>query len=82
MGQHLYTKLIYAVGYLKEHPNNPIRLEELAAFSNVEELQTNAEMLAAFRAHEKVMYDEKTDLYQYKVGLPFAVRQCARSCTD
>lgn len=69
VGQHLYTKIIYAVGYLKEHPNNPIRLEELAAFSNVEELQHNADMLAAFRAHEKVLYDEKMDLYSYKVNL-------------
>lgn len=67
VGRHLGTQILYAVGYLKEHPNNPIRLEELAAFSRVNELQHNSELLAAFRAHDKVNYDEKLDLYSYKV---------------
>lgn len=67
VGRHFHTQLLYAVGYLKEHPNNPIRLEELAAFSRVNELNHNSELLAAFRAHDKVNYDEKLDLYSYKV---------------
>lgn len=67
VGRHFGTQILYAVGYLKEHPNNPIRLEELAAFSRVNELQHNSELLAAFRAHDKVNYDEKLDLYSYKV---------------
>lgn len=67
VGRHFHTQILYAVGYLKEHPNNPIRLEELAAFSRVNELQHNSELLAAFRAHDKVNYDEKLDLYSYKV---------------
>jgi transcription initiation factor TFIIE subunit beta len=69
VGRHLHTQVLYAVGYLKEHPNNPIRLEELAAFSGVSELQHNSELLAAFRAHDKVNYDEKLDLYSFKVLL-------------
>lgn len=44
-----------------------MRLEDLAAYSGVEELQTNATLLAAFKTHEKVLYDERTDLYSYKV---------------
>lgn len=65
-GQHFHTQLIYAVGYLKEHPNTPMRLEELAIYSKVEDLLHNADLLAAFRTHEKVQWDEKTDLYSYK----------------
>ena len=71
IGHHIHTQLIYAVGYLKEHSANPIRLEELAAFSGIEELQHNHDLLAAFKAHEKVKYDEKTDLYSYKVRLSY-----------
>jgi len=71
-GQHYQTQIIYAVGYLKERPNQPIRLEDLAAFARVDELQHNAEMLAAFKAHERIVYDEKTDLYSYKPD--FAIR--------
>lgn len=69
VGRHFHTQLLYAVGYLKEHPNNPIRLEELSAFSRVYELEHNSELLAAFRAHEKVNYDEKLGLYSYKVRI-------------
>ena len=71
-GQHSHTQLIYAVGYLKEHPNTPMRLEDLAIYSKVEDLLHNADLLAAFRTHEKVQWDEKTDLYSYKV--------CFRAC--
>ena len=45
-----------------------MRLEDLAIYSRVEELLRSAELLAAFRAHEKVKWDEKTDLYSYKVS--------------
>lgn len=44
-----------------------MRLEDLAIYSRVEELLRNADLVAAFRAHEKVKWDEKTDLYSYKV---------------
>jgi len=65
VGRHWATQLLYAVGFLKQHAH-PIRLEDLAIRSNVEGLMTNVELLESFKAHERVLYDEKTGLYRYK----------------
>lgn len=45
----------------------PIRLEDLAIRSNVDSLLSNAELLSNFEKHERVLLDEKTGLYSYKV---------------
>lgn len=53
-----------------------MRLEDLAIHSTVEALTTNQELFDSFRTHERVIFDEKTGLYSYKVrfvvtSLPF-----------
>lgn len=68
VGRHWATQLHYAVDYLKRH-GNPIRLEDLAIHSNVEALLSNAELLANFEGHDKVLKDQRTGLYSYKVRL-------------
>ena len=68
VGRHWATQLLYAVDFLKRH-GDPIRLEDLAIRSNVEGLLSNAELLKSFEAHERVLRDEKTGLYSYKVSI-------------
>ena len=46
-----------------------MRLEDLAIHSTVEALTTNQELFDSFRTHERVIHDEKTGLYSYKVRL-------------
>lgn len=52
----------------KQSHGNPIRLEDLAIHSKVEALTTNHELYQSFKAHERVIFDEKTGLYSYKVS--------------
>lgn len=66
VGRYLQTQLLFAVNFLKNH-GSPIRLEDLAITSNVEGLLTNAELLNMFHGHERVIVDDKTGLYSYKV---------------
>lgn len=66
VGHHFHTQLIYAVSYLKDK-NAPTRLEDLAVHSRVEALLNNEELLAALKAHDKIRFDEKTELFSYKV---------------
>lgn len=44
------------------------RLEDLAIKSGNDDLLSNADFLAIFKAHDKVAVDEKTGLYRYKAG--------------
>jgi transcription initiation factor TFIIE subunit beta len=67
VGRHWATQLYTAVHFLKNH-GNPIRLEDLALTSGVEALLGNVELLESFRNHERVVVDERTGLYSYKVG--------------
>ncbi|SGY11758.1 BQ5605_C011g06263 [Microbotryum silenes-dioicae] len=66
IGRHWKTQLVSAVHFLKQHAR-PIRLEDLALLSGVEALLSNAELLSNFRSHEKVVVDDKTGLFSYKV---------------
>lgn len=46
--------------------NAPMRLEDLALITGIP-LTTDAELLTRFKAHDRVLYDAKTDLYSYRV---------------
>ena len=52
---------------LKENPSVH-RLDDLAIRSGNDDLTTNADLLAKFKLHERVAYDEKTKLFRYKAG--------------
>ncbi|GAA5990424.1 hypothetical protein JCM10908_007365 [Rhodotorula pacifica] len=65
VGRHWQTQLALSVAFLKQH-NAPIRLEDLAIRSGVEHLLTNPELLQGLRAHERVRFDERTQLVSYK----------------
>jgi transcription initiation factor TFIIE subunit beta len=43
-----------------------MRLQDIAIVTNTP-LDTHALLLEKFKAHDKVQYDSKTDLYSYKV---------------
>jgi len=45
-----------------------MRLQDLAIVTNTP-LDTDSMLLEKFKAHEKIQWDQKTDLYSYKVGL-------------
>lgn len=66
VGRHWQTQLAIAVAFLKQH-NAPIRLEDLAIRSGVEHLLTNPELQQGLRQHERVRFDERTQLVSYKV---------------
>ena len=51
-----------------------MRLEDLAIHSTVEALTTNQELFDSFHSHERVVHDEKTGLYSYKVRHSFSPR--------
>ncbi|KAF7759687.1 hypothetical protein Agabi119p4_11382 [Agaricus bisporus var. burnettii] len=63
-GTNVNTQLVYAVSHLKS-THNPMRLQDIAIVTNTP-LDTNHLLLEKFKAHDKVQYDPKTDLYSYK----------------
>ena len=68
VGRHWQTQLAIAVAFLKQH-NAPIRLEDLAIRSGVEHLLTSPELQQGLRHHERVRFDERTQLVSYKVSV-------------
>lgn len=46
----------------------PTRMEDIIIQGEIPDLETNLEMFEAFSKHERVRYDEKTQLWNYKVG--------------
>ncbi|KAF8970698.1 transcription initiation factor IIE subunit beta [Flammula alnicola] len=63
-GTNINTQLVYAVNHLKGTPN-PMRLQDLAIVTETA-LDTDPVLLEKFKAHDKIQYDPKTDLYSYK----------------
>ncbi|KAG9219268.1 hypothetical protein CCMSSC00406_0001678 [Pleurotus cornucopiae] len=63
-GTNVNTQLVYAVNYLKSTPN-PMRLQDIAIVTNIP-LDVDRVLLEKFKAHDKVQWDPKTDLYSYK----------------
>ncbi|GAA5853307.1 hypothetical protein JCM3766R1_001316 [Sporobolomyces carnicolor] len=65
VGRHWQTQLVLAVNFLKQL-NRPIRLEDLAITSGIEALLHNYELLNALKHHDRVRYDDRTQLFHYK----------------
>lgn len=65
VGRHWQTQLVLAVNFLKQL-NRPIRLEDLALTSGIESLLHNYELVEALKAHDRVRYDPRTELVQYR----------------
>ncbi|KAG8905173.1 hypothetical protein FRB99_000587 [Tulasnella sp. 403] len=59
------TQLAFALDYLKKS-QNPIRLEDLAVYSNVPSLITDATLLAAFESDPNVNKNPNNGLYTWK----------------
>ncbi|KAL5478921.1 TFA2 [Sanghuangporus weigelae] len=68
-GTDINTQIVYAVDHLK-HNGNPMRLQDLAIVTNTP-LDTNPTLLQRFKAHDRVVYDLKTDLYSYRHDFTF-----------
>ncbi|PAV15832.1 transcription initiation factor IIE subunit beta [Pyrrhoderma noxium] len=68
-GTDINTQIVYAVNHLK-HTGNPMRLQDLAIVTSTQ-LDTNATLLERFKAHDRVVYDPKTDLYSYRHDFTF-----------
>ena len=62
MGQHLYTQLTYAVGYLKSH-TEPMPAEEIARFLSI---TTTPAFLHLLQNNPKITYHSDTDLYEFR----------------
>lgn len=56
---------MYLVNHLKS-TGNPTRLQDLAILTNIP-VDSTPTLLEKFRAHDRVVYDPKTDLYSYRV---------------
>ncbi|TFK71558.1 transcription initiation factor IIE subunit beta, partial [Pluteus cervinus] len=63
-GTNVNTQLLYAVNHLKS-TQNPMRLQDIAIVTNTP-LDSDHVLLEKFKAHEKIHWDPKTDLYSYK----------------
>lgn len=63
-GTNVNTQLVYAVDYLKSTPN-PTRLQDIALLTGTPLLEDPV-LLEKFKAHDRVQYNPKTDLYSYK----------------
>ncbi|KAJ7275460.1 transcription initiation factor IIE subunit beta [Mycena haematopus] len=63
-GNNINTQLVYAVEYLKGTPN-PTRLQDIALLTNTPLLEDPV-LLEKFKAHDRIEYNPKTDLYSYK----------------
>jgi len=77
-GQNVNTQLVYAVNHLKSN-GNPMRLQDLAIITSTP-LDTDKVLLDKFKAHDRVLYDHKTDLYSYRHD--FNVRSKAALLTE
>lgn len=64
-GTDVNTQLVYAVNHLKS-TGNPMRLQDLAIMTQIP-LDTDRVLFEKFKAHDRVIYDPKTDLYSYRV---------------
>ncbi|PPQ85747.1 hypothetical protein CVT25_003065 [Psilocybe cyanescens] len=58
-GNNINTQLVYA------STPNPMRLQDLAIVTNTP-LDTDPILLEKFKAHDRIQWDPKTDLYSYK----------------
>ncbi|KAJ6604215.1 hypothetical protein DFH09DRAFT_1121988 [Mycena vulgaris] len=63
-GNNVNTQLVYAVDYLKSTPN-PTRLSDIALLTNTPLLEDPV-LLEKFKAHDRILWNPKTDLYSYK----------------
>ncbi|KAF8889021.1 transcription initiation factor IIE subunit beta [Infundibulicybe gibba] len=63
-GTNVNTQLVYAVNHLKSTPN-PMRLQDIAIVTSTP-LDTDHVLLEKFKAHDRIAWDPKTDLYSYK----------------
>ncbi|KAG5353052.1 Transcription initiation factor IIE subunit beta [Termitomyces sp. T112] len=63
-GLNVNTQLVYAVNHLKG-TQNPMRLQDIAIVTNTP-LDTDLVLLEKFKAHDRIIWDPKTDLYSYK----------------
>ncbi|EPS97328.1 hypothetical protein FOMPIDRAFT_1052540 [Fomitopsis schrenkii] len=77
-GTNVNTQLVYLVNHLKS-TGNPTRLQDLAILTNIP-VDTTPTLLEKFRAHDRVVYDPKTDLYSYRHD--FNVRNKAALLTE
>ncbi|KAH9964900.1 transcription initiation factor IIE subunit beta [Russula dissimulans] len=63
-GTDVNTQLLYAINHLKAN-NGPMRLDDLAIRTQTP-LDTDSILFEKFRAHERVEFDPKTNLYSFK----------------
>ncbi|KAH9986211.1 transcription initiation factor IIE subunit beta [Russula compacta] len=63
-GTDVNTQLLYAINYLKTN-NGPMRLDDLAIRTQTP-IDTDKILFEKFRAHERVEFDPKTNLYSFK----------------
>ncbi|EGN94887.1 hypothetical protein SERLA73DRAFT_187980 [Serpula lacrymans var. lacrymans S7.3] len=68
-GTNVNTQLVYAINHLKS-TQNPMRLQDLAIVTNTP-LDTDFVLLEKFRAHDRIQWDPKTDLYSYRHDFNF-----------
>ncbi|KAH7907383.1 hypothetical protein BJ138DRAFT_1160306 [Hygrophoropsis aurantiaca] len=68
-GSNVNTQLVYAIDHLKSTPN-PMRLQDIAMMTNTP-LDTDMVLLEKFKAHDRIQYDPKTDLYSYRHDFNF-----------
>jgi len=60
-GQNVNTQLVYVVNHLKS-TGNPMRLQDLVIITSTP-IDTDKVLQEKFRAHDRVVYNPKTDLY-------------------
>ncbi|KAG6812241.1 hypothetical protein H0H92_003781 [Tricholoma furcatifolium] len=63
-GVNINTQLVYAVNHLKG-THNPMRLQDIAIVTDTP-LDTDPVLREKFKAHDRILWDPKTDLYSYK----------------
>ncbi|KAJ2936145.1 hypothetical protein H1R20_g949, partial [Candolleomyces eurysporus] len=68
-GLNVNTQLVYAVSFMKGK-HNPMRLEDIAMLTETP-LDTDSVLREKFKAHDKIQYDPKTNLYSYKHDFTF-----------
>ncbi|KAH9976695.1 transcription initiation factor IIE subunit beta [Lactifluus volemus] len=68
-GTDVNTQLLYAINHLKAN-NGPMRLDDLAIRTQTP-LDTDKVLFEKFRAHERVEFDPKTNLYSFKHDYSF-----------
>ncbi|KAF7975261.1 hypothetical protein HWV62_10136 [Athelia sp. TMB] len=71
-GSNINTQLLYAVKHLKSTPN-PMRLQDIAIVTNTP-LDSDMVLLEKFKAHDRIQWDPKTDLYSYKHDFNFRTK--------